>query len=85
MEPVTIGRIRVSRVVESEGPTRPTWILPDAVKEAVEAHRDWLAPHFLDDTGKFLMSIHCFVVEAPGLTMLVDTCIGNHKPRAAKQ
>jgi glyoxylase-like metal-dependent hydrolase (beta-lactamase superfamily II) len=81
VKPLEIGSIRVESVVEWCGPTRPTWLLPDATKELVERHRDWLAPHFLDERGRFVMSIHCFVVRAPGLTMLVDTCVGNDKPR----
>ena len=81
MKPVEIGRIRVENVVEWYGPTRPTWVLPDAAPEAVERHRDWLAPHFMDARGRFLMSIHSFILRAPGLTVLVDTCVGNDKPR----
>src|SRR6266545_3521875 len=72
MKPLEIGRVRVSNVVEWYGPTRPTWVLPEATKEGVERHRDWLAPHFLDERGRFLMSIHSFVVQAPGLTVLVE-------------
>jgi hypothetical protein len=49
MNPITIGRLRISAVVERAGPTRPTWLLPDATPEALERHRAWLAPHFLDD------------------------------------
>jgi len=40
VKPVEIGRIRVENVVEWYGPTRPTWVLPDAAPEAVERHRD---------------------------------------------
>jgi glyoxylase-like metal-dependent hydrolase (beta-lactamase superfamily II) len=79
--PLTLGRLRVRRVVERDGPTRPTWLLPEASGAAVARHREWLAPHFLDERGRFLQSVHTFVVEAPGLTLLVDTCIGNDKPR----
>ena len=81
MKPVEIGRVRVDNVVEWYGPTRPTWLLPDVTRETVAGHRDWLAPHFLDERGRFLMSIHSFIVRAPGLTVLVDTCVGNDKPR----
>jgi glyoxylase-like metal-dependent hydrolase (beta-lactamase superfamily II) len=55
------------------------------VPEAVERHRAWLAPHFVDDKGRFLQSIHSFVVRAPGLTVLVDTCVGNDKDRGGRQ
>jgi glyoxylase-like metal-dependent hydrolase (beta-lactamase superfamily II) len=84
MRPLRLGRLRVSAVVERAGPTRPTWLLPDATPEAVERHRGWLAPHFLDDKGRFLQSIHTFVVQAPGMTALVDTCVGNDKDRGGR-
>jgi glyoxylase-like metal-dependent hydrolase (beta-lactamase superfamily II) len=84
MNDLTLGRLRVSAVVERAGPTRPTWLLPDATPEALERHREWLAPHFLDDRGRLLQSIHTFVVRAPGLTALVDTCVGNDKDRGGQ-
>jgi glyoxylase-like metal-dependent hydrolase (beta-lactamase superfamily II) len=85
MDLLALGRLSVAAVVERAGPTRPTWLLPDAVLEAVERHRPWLAPYFLDDKGRFLQSIHTFVVRAPGLTVLVDTCVGNDKDRGGRQ
>jgi glyoxylase-like metal-dependent hydrolase (beta-lactamase superfamily II) len=85
MNPLTVGRFRIAAVVERAGPTRPTWLLPDAVPEAVERHRGWLAPHFLDEKGRFLQSIHSFVLQAPGLTALIDTCVGNDKDRGGRQ
>src|SRR5688572_23946492 len=84
MRDLTLGRLRVSAVVERAGPTRPTWLLPDATPEALERHRGWLAPHFLDDKGRLLQSIHAFVLRAPGLTALVDTCVGNDKDRGGR-
>jgi len=85
MLPLKIGRLTISAVVERSGPTRPSFLFPDAVPEAVERHRDWLAPHFMDERGRLLQSVHSFVVDAPGLRMLVDTCIGNDKPRARER
>jgi glyoxylase-like metal-dependent hydrolase (beta-lactamase superfamily II) len=84
VNPLDLGQLRISAVVERAGPTRPTWLLPDATPEAVERHRSWLAPHFMDDKGRFLQSIHTFIVQAPGLTMLVDTCVGNDKDRGGR-
>jgi len=84
MHPVTVGRLRISAIVERSGPTRPTWLLPDAVPEALERHRQWLAPHFLDGKGRLLQSIHAFVVEGPDLRMIVDTCVGNDKDRGGR-
>jgi len=84
MQPLTLGRLRISAVVERAGPTRPTWLLPDATPEAVERHRQWLAPYFTDDKGRFLQSIHAFVIQAPGFTALIDTCVGNDKDRGGR-
>jgi glyoxylase-like metal-dependent hydrolase (beta-lactamase superfamily II) len=81
---LSVGRLRVFTVVERAGPTRPTWLLPDAAPEAVDRHRAWLAPHFLDDQGRFLQSVHSFVIRAPGFTAIVDTCIGNDKDRGGR-
>jgi glyoxylase-like metal-dependent hydrolase (beta-lactamase superfamily II) len=84
MKPLTLGRLSVTAIVERAGPTRPTWLLPDATPEAVERHCAWLAPHFIDDRGRFLQSIHAVVVRAPGLTVLIDTCVGNDKDRGGR-
>jgi glyoxylase-like metal-dependent hydrolase (beta-lactamase superfamily II) len=85
MRDIALGRLRVSAVVERAGPTPPTWLLPEATAAAVERHRDWLAPHFLDERGRFLQSIHTFAVRLPGLTLLVDTCVGNDKDRGGRK
>jgi len=85
MDPIALGRLRVSAVVETAGPTRATWLLPDSTPEGLERHRPWLAPHFLDAQGRLLQSVHAFVVRTPDLTVLVDTCIGNDKDRGGRR
>ena len=83
MNTLVLGRVRVEAVVETAGPTRPTWLFPAATPEALEPHRAWLAPHFIDAEGRLRQSVHTFAVKAPDLTVLVDTCIGNDKDRGA--
>jgi len=42
----------------------------------------WLYPHFVsEDDATLKLSIHALLVEAPGLRLVVDTCIGNDRPR----
>ena len=82
---VALGPFTITTVVERAGPTPPTWLLPDAVPDAVERHRDWMAPHFLDDKGRLLQSIHTFIVRTSALTVLVDTCVGNDKDRGGRK
>ena len=73
-----IGDVVVSRLVELEQSGKLTWILPDATRENLL--RDaWLRPHFVNERGEALLSVHTFVVEAGGRCILVDTCIGNDK------
>lgn len=79
-----IGDVTVTRVVELEVPVPydPAGaMLPDATPEAL-AEIPWLFPHFVTDEGALRLSIHALVVNAPGLNLVVDTCVGNDKPRA---
>lgn len=78
-----IGAVRVTRVVETllpiaYYPKRP--FLPDATPENLRAI-PWLYPDFVNEQDEILLSIHALLVEAPGLRLVVDTCIGNDKPR----
>lgn len=78
-----IGEVTVTRVVELEMPIgysaeRP--FLAGATPEALRAI-PWLYPHFVNEKDQLLLSIHALLVEAPGLRLVVDTCIGNDKPR----
>jgi len=42
----------------------------------------WLYPHFVSADDRTLnLSVHALLVEAPRMRLLVDTCIGNDRPR----
>ena len=81
METWKIGRVKVSRVVEMVMPILPTMLLPDATPENLAPLHGWLKPHFLQDDDHVPLSIHTFIIESDGARILVDTCIGNDKPR----
>ena len=51
-------------------------------KPEVLREMPWLFPHFVTEDGALKLSIHALVVEAPGLRLVVDTCVGNDKPRS---
>lgn len=74
-----IGEVRVTRVQELEAPGL-RWLLPDATPENLK-QIDWIGP-FLAPDGEALASVHALVVEAPGRTVVVDTCVGNDKERS---
>ena len=77
-----IGEAVVTRIVESTFEGGLDAFLPQATPEAVLAI-DWLRPHFITPDGVLKFSIHALVIEVDGLRVLVDTCVGNEKPRAA--
>lgn len=78
-----IGDVEITRVVESEMPLLPAReFFPDWNDQAIAPHLDWLAPrHFDPVTGKFVLNIQAFLVRTPHHTILVDSCVGNDKPR----
>ena len=85
MKTIEIGGITISRVVESEGPTPPGFVLKEPAEEALRAHGSWMAPHFYDpESGKLVMSVHTFIVRTKHHTILVDTCVGNDKKRSVE-
>ena len=75
-----IGGVKVSRVVEMEVTGGSRFILPDATRDACRGYR-WMFPHFMDDAGNLVMSIHALVVDTGERRIVVDTCIGNDKER----
>ncbi len=76
-----IGDVTITRVVEMETISKATFVLKDGSPENIRTV-PWLRPHFANQNGKVIMSVHAFVIESPGHRMVVDTCIGNDKRRA---
>jgi glyoxylase-like metal-dependent hydrolase (beta-lactamase superfamily II) len=78
-----VGAVKITRVVEIElpvaySPEHP--FLADATPEALRA-TPWLYPNFVDEEDRMRLSIHALLVEAPGVRLVVDTCVGNDKVR----
>jgi glyoxylase-like metal-dependent hydrolase (beta-lactamase superfamily II) len=78
-----IGAVKVTRIVELEIPVPYSAKRPMIAEATPEALRriPWLYPHFVNAQDQLLLSIHALLVEAPGLRLVVDTCIGNDRPR----
>ena len=83
LDTLAVGDIRITRIVELEGPLYdPPALLPDATAEALAPYAEWLAPRFYDAAAnKLVSSMHCFLVRTPHHIIFVDTCIGNDKER----
>ena len=78
-----IGAASVTRVVEIEGSSPASFFFRNATPDQLLQHA-WLKPHFLTDEGRTLGSIHCFIIQSAGRTIVVDTCVGNDKQREVK-
>jgi glyoxylase-like metal-dependent hydrolase (beta-lactamase superfamily II) len=74
-----IGEVTITRIEESTSPISPSILLPTSDEDVIAAHRSWLRPHFVDEFGNFVMSIHAFGIEAGDRKIIVDTCIGNDR------
>ncbi len=77
-----VGRVKITRIVEMDlpVPAGAEMFLPLAT--AAELRKSaWLYPHFVGEDDTLKLSIHALLVEAPGLKLVVDTCIGNDRPR----
>ena len=75
-----VGDVAITRIVESAGSSPPGFLFADLSAEQVRSH-GWLRPHFATAEGRLVASIHAFVVESRGRTIVVDTCVGNDKRR----
>jgi glyoxylase-like metal-dependent hydrolase (beta-lactamase superfamily II) len=78
-----IGAVTIRKLVEVEAAMPaggPGTMLPDGVPDAIQRIA-WLVPHFATAEGHVKISVHALLVETPALRLVVDTCIGNDKPR----
>ncbi|MBM3343378.1 MAG: MBL fold metallo-hydrolase [Betaproteobacteria bacterium] len=81
-----IGNFEVHRVSEYEGPfIEPHVFFPDYDPAVLKANPDMAGPRLVDPaTGKLVFSFHSFVVKTGRHTILIDSCIGNDKPRPTR-
>lgn len=78
---MNVGDVQIARVLESNGPFQTIYeFFPDATAEALEPHLHWLHQGALcPETDKLILPIQSYVVRTPQSTVLVDSCVGNHK------
>jgi len=86
MTEVRIGAATVSRIEESYEPNfEAATFFADWQSDIVEKHRDWMVSDHFDPASGFLkLSVHSWLISIGGRTILIDACVGNHKPRPAR-
>ena len=76
-----IGDAKITRIVEMSAVRTPEFGYRNLSTEEIK-QETWLQPHFATAEGKLKSCIQAFVVESQGRRIIIDTCIGNDKPRA---
>ena len=79
-----VGSITVTRIEEQLGfaHMQPEQYFPGFEREVLERHLGWLAPnHYDPQHDRLVTSIHSWLIRAGDLTILLDSCSGNHKDR----
>jgi glyoxylase-like metal-dependent hydrolase (beta-lactamase superfamily II) len=74
----TVGKVKITKVVELETVGSTRFILPLASNEEIQK-LPWLIPHFATEEGRLKMSIHSLIVETQTQRIVVDTGLGNDK------
>lgn len=81
MPALQLGEIRVDRIVDWDGPfLTALQMFPDASRDALEPHLDWLAPGALSaDELRLNLPVQSYLVRSARHTLLIDSCIGCRK------
>jgi glyoxylase-like metal-dependent hydrolase (beta-lactamase superfamily II) len=85
MKPVSLGRMTVRKVFEMESGPPMTMILPEVTTADLSELAKWHSDDSLGATPEqsaFTMSMHSYVLQLDGLTVLIDACNGDHKQRS---
>ena len=75
-----VGAVRITRVVELTAERAPEFGYRNLTTGEILT-QGWLKPHFATEDGKLISAIQAFIVESQGQRIIVDTCVGNDKPR----
>lgn len=80
-----IGRARVTRVLEYSAPTHdPAFLFPGLEQADLDAMADRLAPHhYVPAMNRLVITIQMWVVQIDDKVIVIDTGVGNDKPRTA--
>lgn len=84
-KPIQLGRMRVHKVHEMDSPVPLLSQLPGTTADDMKRLLTWYdQPDEITadpETSFMTFSVHSWVIEIDGRTILVDTCCGNHKNR----
>jgi glyoxylase-like metal-dependent hydrolase (beta-lactamase superfamily II) len=80
-----VGDIKIHAVVESQAALFDAReFFPSLDGRVLEENLPWLRPLYVDASGKVVLCFQSFLVQTPHHNVLVDSCVGNHKPRPTR-
>ncbi len=82
----SIGDLTVHRVIEQETTfLKAQEMFPDLAPDVLAQNCGWMRKAgAIDDTDTLILCFQSYVVKTPHHTILIDSCIGNDKPRPAR-
>ena len=84
---LSTGDLTIHRIIEQEAPFLPAiGTLVDLTPEMLAENRGWMREaKALDADDTLMLCFQSYIVRTPHHTILVDSCIGNDKPRGRPQ
>ena len=80
-----LGSVTIHRIVEQEAPLfLVSDFFPTLTKEMLDENRSWLEPRYFTGDGKVVLCVQSYIVKTPHHTIMIDSCVGNHKHRPAR-
>lgn len=78
-----LGGATLQRIIDLDPFALPlSFLMPGADIAAIRHLAPVLAPHHVDfSTGSVLLGVQSWLLRAGGLTILIDSCVGEHKER----
>ena len=81
-----LGAMQINRIVEYKSSEYVrTSFFPTSTPEDWVQHESWMKPHAMDtDTGNLTLIMQAYLVRTRHHNIIVDTCVGDHKPRPSR-
>ena len=81
-----IGQITVESILEfTSADFDPLTFFPETTPEDWKRHRPWMEPTAIEpSSGLLILTMQSFLVRTRHHTILIDTCVGDRKPRPSR-
>ncbi len=82
----SVGDLTIHRIIEQETTfLKAQDMLPDLTPDMLAENRAWMKQAgAIDDTDTLVLCFQSYIVQTPHHTVLIDSCIGNDKPRPGR-